>query len=287
MSYTTLVDTQTLAAHLDDPSWILFDCRFSLAEPERGRRDYLAAHIPGAQYLDLNRDLSAPVAPGKTGRHPLPRADEAARIFSRCGVSAASQVVAYDDLSGAIAARLWWMLKWLGHDAVAVLDGGWPRWLASGGAARSHEERRPPSQLEVRSRPALVATTDEVRRRRDHPDFVLLDARAPERYRGEVEPIDPVAGHIPGARSAPFKENLDPEGRFLSPTQLRSRLEPLLRSLPAGDAVVYCGSGVTAAHDILAFEAAGLGSPRLYVGSWSEWITDPDNPVAVGDTAGG
>ncbi len=283
MPYTTLVDARTLAFHIDDPSWILFDCRFSLADPSRGRRDYLVEHIPGAQYLHLNEDLSAPVVPGKTGRHPLPNVQEAARLLGSRGVSEASQVLAYDDSFGAIAARLWWMLKWLGHDAAAVLDGGWQQWIDSGGATRCGEERRAPVRFEPRTRPELVATADEIRRCRHDSGFRLFDARAPERYRGEVEPIDRIAGHIPGAVSAPFKENLDPQGRFLPANELRRRLAGLLGGSPAPEAVVYCGSGVTAAHDLLAFEAAGLGRPRLYVGSWSEWITDADNPIAVGD----
>ncbi|MEJ2083571.1 MAG: sulfurtransferase [Acidobacteriota bacterium] len=285
MTYTTLVDVQTLASHIDQPSWVLFDCRFSLADPSRGRRDYLSGHIPGAQYLDLNQDLSAPVIPGKTGRHPLPTEQEAAHLFGSRGVSAETQVIAYDDMSGAIAARLWWMLKWLGHDAVAVLDGGWNEWITSDGATRPGAEHRVPADFRARLRPQLVVTTDEIRRRRNRSGFRLLDARAPERYRGETEPIDPVAGHVPGAISAPFRDNLDSQGRVLAGAELRQRLEPLLGSSPASEAVAYCGSGVTAAQDILAFELAGLGRPRLYVGSWSEWITDAENPIAVGDEA--
>lgn len=283
MSYTTLVDTRTVTSHIDDPKWVLFDCRFSLADPSRGRREYLVGHIPGAQYLHLNEDLSAPVIPGKTGRHPLPTEQEAARLFGSRGVSGESQVVAYDDSSGSIAARLWWMLKWLGHDAAAVLDGGWQQWIDSGGATRSGEERRGPADFESRIRPGLVATAGDILRRQQHSDFRLLDARAPERYRGETEPIDRVAGHIPGAVSAPFKKNLDPQGRFLPAAELRRRLARLLGEASAPEAVVYCGSGVTAAHDLLAFEVAGLERPRLYVGSWSEWINDADNPIAVGD----
>jgi thiosulfate/3-mercaptopyruvate sulfurtransferase len=283
MPYTTLVDARTLRSHLDDPDWILFDCRFSLADTSRGRRDYLVGHIPGAQYLHLNDDLSAPVVPGKTGRHPLPAEHEAENLFGSRGVCKECQVVAYDDSSGSIAARLWWMLKWLGHDAVAVLDGGWQQWIDSGGTALPGEERRKPVDFEALVRPELVATTDEIRRRQSDSDFRLLDARAPERYRGETEPIDRVAGHIPGAISAPFKDNLGPQGCLLPPDELKQRLARLLGDSRASDAVAYCGSGVTAALDLLAFEVAGLGRPRLYVGSWSKWITDADNPIAVGN----
>ena len=286
MPFTTLVDTPTLLTHLEDPQWVVFDCRFKLAEPERGRRDYLEQHIPGAQYLDLNRDLSSPVTPGKTGRHPLPGTVAAGRLLGSRGVASDTQVVAYDDSRGSIAARLWWMLKWLGHDAVAVLDGGFEGWLAAGGQVQSGDERRAQVSFVARPRPLMIATTDELRRR-SAGAAPLLDARAAERYRGEVEPIDPVAGHIPGAISAPFQENLDAGGRFHPPDALKQRLGSLLGDARASDAVVYCGSGVTAAHDILAFAAAGLGMPRLYVGSWSEWVTDADNPVAVGNEAVG
>lgn len=281
--FTTLIDCRTLEVHLDEPDWVLFDCRFSLAEPQRGHRDYLSGHIPGAQYLDLNHDLSAPVVPGKTGRHPLPAVKEAARLFADRGVGSKTQVVTYDDAAGSIAARLWWMLKWLGHEAVAVLDGGWQQWVDSNGPQRSGEERRSPTTFDARPRPELQVSLDEIRRRHDDPDFLLLDARARERYLGEFEPIDPVAGHIPGARSLPFQQNLDSHGRFLSREELRRRLRPVLGDSAGPEAAVYCGSGVTAAHDILAFEVAGLGRPRLYAGSWSEWIAGRENPVAVGD----
>lgn len=281
--FTTLIDAPTLADHLDDPDWIVFDCRFSLADPERGHRDYLAGHIRGAQYLDLNRDLSARVVPGKTGRHPLPSVEEAARLFGGRGVGPNAQVIAYDDRAGSIAARLWWMLKWLGHDAVAVLDGGWSSWVARRGPTATGDERRAPAPFQARPRPDFEVTVDEIRQRGGRSDFVLFDARASERYRGEAEPIDPVAGHIPGARSLPFQKNLGPEGRFLPPAELKRRFEAALGDSSASEAVVYCGSGVTAAHDLLAFEVAGLERPRLYAGSWSEWITDPDRPVALGD----
>ncbi|GIV61135.1 MAG: putative 3-mercaptopyruvate sulfurtransferase [Rhodothermaceae bacterium] len=258
----------------------MVDCRFSLQDPERGRRAYREAHIPGAVYAHLDDDLSGPVVPGRTGRHPWPDPDALAATLSAFGIDETVQVVAYDDAGGAIAARLWGLLTWLGHDAVAVLDGGWPAWQRAGYPVRGGEERRPPRRFVPRPRPGLLVTAGDVERVRQDPAWRLLDARAPERFRGEHEPIDPVAGHIPGAVSAPFAGNLDDGGRFLPPETLRARYATLLGEVPPERVVCYCGSGVTANHVRLAMAHAGLGLPRLYPGSWSEWITDPARPVA-------
>jgi len=283
MPYTTLLTPSELAHHLADPDWVVVDCRFSLNDTERGRRDYQQAHIPGAVYAHLNEDLSGPIIPGKSGRHPLPDRDVLAQTLSRWGISPGVQVVAYDDAGGSMAAvRLWWLLRWLGYDAVAVLDGGWPRWQRENRETRSGIEHRsariftpnPQSDLLVDASDVLAMLHDT-----EHP---LFDSRSADRYRGENETIDPVAGHIPGARSAPYAENLDPDGLFLSPEALRARFQTLLGDVPADHVTFYCGSGVTAAHNVLAMSHAGLGTPRLYAGSWSEWITDPKRPIKTG-----
>ncbi len=283
MIESTLIDTACLATHLPDPAWAVVDCRFSLADSERGRRDYRAAHIPGAVYAHLDDDLSDPVRHGVSGRHPLPDATRLAETFSRWGIDDGVQVIVYDDAGGAIAARLWWLLGWLGHPAVAVLDGGWPRWLAEGRPVRETAARRAPRSFAPRPRPELVVNAPTVLATRGAPGIALLDARTRDRYCGENETIDPVAGHIPGALSAPYVDNLNPDGTFRSATALRARFRHLLGELPVDRAMIYCGSGVTAAHDLLAIAHAGLGEARLYAGSWSEWITDPTRPVATGD----
>ncbi len=281
--YTTLIDAATLARHLDDPGWVIVDCRFSLADTEAGRRAYGEAHIPGAVYAHLDEDLSGPVIPGKTGRHPLPPVDVVAARFSRWGIGPGVQVVAYDDLSGAIAARLWWLLRWLGHDAVAVLDGGWPAWLAGGFPATGEAPAPRRRSFAPQPRPGLLvdaAFVETVRRDAAHR---VVDSRTPERYRGEEEPIDPVAGHIPGAVNAPHPENVDAEGAWRSPEQLRVRFEAVLGDVPPTQTVFYCGSGVTACRNILAMEHAGLKDAKLYAGSWSEWIADGEREVEKGD----
>jgi thiosulfate/3-mercaptopyruvate sulfurtransferase len=282
--YKTLISPADLLKHLDDPNWVVVDCRFSLKEPGRGRREYLEGHIPGAIYAHLDEDLSAPVIPGKTGRHPLPSPQEASRSFSGLGIGNDMQVVSYDNSSGALAAvRLWWMLRWLGHEAVAVLNGGWQGWLEEGGKIRSQEEKKPPQQFIVDHRPEMLVNAEQVDEYRREASFKVLDARKADRFRGEIEPIDPVAGHIPGAVCAPYTANLRPDGRFRTVAELRAFYENLLQGVPAEKTVVYCGSGVTSIHTILAMVHAGMGEPRLYAGSWSEWIADPQRPVAVGD----
>jgi thiosulfate/3-mercaptopyruvate sulfurtransferase len=253
-------------------------------DTDKGRTAYFEAHIPGAQYAHLDDDLSGPVIPGKTGRHPLPDPARMGLRLSAWGIGPVTQVVAYDDVGGGIAARLWWMVRWLGLETVAVLDGGWPAWVAEDLPTESGATaRRAPRTFVPELHPDRVVTADEVDARRGQPGFRLLDARAAERYRGEQEPIDPVAGHIPGALSAPFKQNLDADGRFLPPEALHARFEALLQDTPPGESVSYCGSGVTAAHNLLAMAHAGLGDGRLYAGSWSDWITDPYRPVSSGE----
>ncbi|MBI4502012.1 MAG: sulfurtransferase [Gemmatimonadetes bacterium] len=282
-SYTTLIAPEDLRAHLDDPDWATVDCRFSLADPPAGHRAYREGHIPGALYANLDDDLSGPVSRGKTGRHPLPAVDVLAAKLSAWGIDEAVQVVAYDDSGGSMAARFWWLLKWLGHERVAVLDGAWAAWLAAGGPVSTAVGHGKARVFRPRVRPELSLTADDVDRARNDPGWRVCDARAAERYRGENETIDPVAGHIPGACSLPYAENLGPDGRFRSVKELRSRYSEALGDVPVERAVCYCGSGVTAAHDLLAIAHAGLGEARLYPGSWSEWITDPKRPVETGD----
>lgn len=282
MPHTTLISAPAVYAHLDDPDWVIVDCRFSLADTERGRQDYQEAHIPGAVYAHLDDDLSGPTSPGVTGRHPLPDVDTFARTLSGWGIDEQTQVVAYDDFGGGIAARLWWMLRRLGHDAVAVLDGGWPAWQQHAFPTAPGDETRPPRRFVPRPRPNQIAGVNEVNAQRTNPAYRVLDARAAERFRGEFEPIDPVAGHIPGAVSAPFTGNLDGEGFFLPPDLLRARFETLLGDVPPKHTICYCGSGVTAAHNLLALAHVGMDGARLYPGSWSHWITDPKRPVEVG-----
>jgi len=282
MTFATLISPAEVAAHVDDTNWAIVDCRFALAEPAKGRRDYLAAHIPSAVYAHLDEDLAGPVVPGRSGRHPLPAVDVFVATLSAWGIDERVQVVVYDDAGGMYAGRLWWMLRWLGHDAVAVLDGGWHIWQSEGCATRSGVEQRAPRSFSPLPRPHRLATADEIAARLGTPHLHLFDARAADRYGGQNETIDPVAGHIPGAVNAPYAMNLDATGRFASASELRDRYEALLGDTPAQEAIFYCGSGVSAAHDLIALEHAGLGAARLYVGSWSEWIADVARPVATG-----
>lgn len=275
----TIVSVERLAALLGTPELMIFDCRFALMDPAAGRRAYDSAHLPGAFFADMNRDLSTPHIPGQTGRHPLPAKADWIRRVQQWGIHPEVQVVLYDDNGGASAARMWWMLRWIGHDRVAVLDGGWQAWTGKNLPVTDKlPEPRAAASFDyasARSQASLLTAADV-----DGSSQLLLDARDPARFRGEVEPIDPVAGHIPGARCSPFSANLDANGQFKSPAQLREKFagagkfdEPV---------VCYCGSGVTACHNILAMAIAGLPMPALYAGSWSEWITDPARPVAKG-----
>lgn len=280
--YTTLIDCQALAQQLDNPDWVIVDCRFDLMQPQAGHAAYLAGHLPGAVYADLNEDLSAPVT-AQTGRHPLPDPQQLAERLGRWGVSNHSQVVAYDAGNGAFAVRLWWLLRWLGHNAVAVLDGGLAAWQAANLPLSPSPSAERRNHFEARLHPALALRTEEVRLAIRAHAITLLDARAAPRYAGEVEPIDPVAGHIPGAQNLPFEGNLDASGRFLPVDSLRERFAPYASD--TGLVVHMCGSGVTACHNLLAMEIAGLTGTKLYAGSWSEWIRDPTNPVKQGSEA--
>ena len=283
MPFTTLIDVSSLKAVLDEPNLAIVDCRFDLMQPDAGRRAYLAGHIPRARYADLNKELSAPVGPD-SGRHPLPSPGVFVATLERLGIGAGTQVVAYDDSAGAFAARLWWMLRWLGHGAAAVLDGGLQAWNLAGGALSAGEEPAAPDGSAGRFVPHVdeeaVVRTAQVAARLGDPSFSLVDARAAERFAGAVEPIDAVAGHIPGAMNHPFSENLAKDGRFLPAAELRRRWLTRLKGTEPSKVAAMCGSGVTACHNLLSLEIAGLGGARLYAGSWSEWIRDSNRPIA-------
>lgn len=281
--HQTIVEPEVLRAHLDDPDWVVVDCRFSLGDTGRGWASYQDSHVPGAVYAHLDRDLSGPIVPGTTGRHPLPDPEAMAGRLGAWGVGPGVQVVVYDDFKGGIAARLWWLLGWLGHDAVAVLDGGWPAWEGLGMPTSDVILPPVPRTFVPTLRPERLVTAYDAESAGADPAIALIDARTEPRYRGDAEPIDPVAGHVPGAVNAPWPDNVDADGRMLTPPQLRARFLPLLDGTDPSRAICYCGSGVTANHDVLAMVHAGLPRPRLYAGSWSEWITDPDHPVATGD----
>lgn len=274
--YETLISSGTLNNRLSEPDVIVVDCRFDLMEPATGRRRYLEGHIPGAVYADLETDLSGPAGPG-TGRHPLPDAERMKQVFSGLGIGNDSQVVVYDDMSGAFAARLWWMLRYMGHAACAVLDGGWQDWLAHGFAVEEGNVQPRPAGFRGAPRADRLLETGEI-----SSLSCLVDARDPVRYRGENEPLDPVAGHIPGAVNYFWQRNLDGNGCFREPDDLRRDILSVLGETPAEEAGVYCGSGVTACHNLLAAVHAGLAMPRLYAGSWSQWCADPGRPVETG-----
>lgn len=283
--FSTLISATDLASHTGDSRWLSVDCRFELTQPAAGEAAYRAGHIPNAVYAHLDRDLAAPITP-TTGRHPLPSPEQFAATLSAWGVTADTQVVAYDADTGAFAARLWWLLRWAGHRKVAVLDGGFKAWVAAGLPVTDEIPRRAPTRFAAQSDREAWLDASQVTERVDKNDWRLLDARAPERFAGEVEPIDPVAGHVPGARNHPFALNLAADGRFLPAEELRARFEQSQRSdgQPVSDAhtIAMCGSGVTACHLLLALEIAGKPGAKLYAGSWSEWIRDASRGIAKG-----
>lgn len=284
MRFTTLITADTLVRHLCGADWIVIDCRHDLTHPAAGPAAFAAGHIPGAQHAHLDTDLSdkLPATQGEfRGRHPLPTRETFVETLRHWGVNTTSQVVAYDAQGGMFAARLWWMLRWVGHDAVAVLDGGLPAWQNLGQSLETTPVSRPRGDFTLGPSLARSVAVDELLANLETGQHTVLDARAPDRFRGENETLDPVGGHIPGAKNRFFKDNLQADGCFKPASQLRAEFSALLR-VPE-HSVMQCGSGVTACHNLLAMEVAGLGGAALYPGSWSEWCSDPTRPVATGD----
>jgi thiosulfate/3-mercaptopyruvate sulfurtransferase len=274
----TLIDTPTLADRLIDQMLVIVDCRYDLKDAAWGQRQYVERHVPGAVYASLDADLSGEKN-GRNGRHPPPVPAALTRVFGQLGIDASVQVVAYDQDNGMYASRLWWLLRWLGHDAVAVLDGGFAKWEAEHRPTRSGVEKNAAREFVASLRADSVVDADQVAQAIAAGDHLLVDARAPERYRGENETLDKVAGHIPGAVNHFFKWNLTDEGTFRSPPEIRDRVRASVGDVAGNRVIAYCGSGVTACHNLLALEHAGLGGGRLYVGSWSEWSSDPTRPI--------
>ncbi len=277
MTFATLISCAELAERLDNTDLRIVDCRHQLADASYGEKAYAREHLPGAAFMHLDRDLSSPMD-GHNGRHPLPDPLRLAERLGALGISRGTQVVAYDDDGGMYAARLWWLLRWLGHERVAVLDGGIGQWAAQGRALTADVPQHAPAVFDVQLRDWVVSVA-QVLDNLEKEDFVLVDARGPDRFRGENETMDPVGGHIPGARNRFFRNNLE-GGNFRPAAELRQEFLGILAGIEPEQSVMYCGSGVSACHNLLAMEVAGLCGARLYAGSWSEWCADPSRPVA-------
>ncbi|MEM7536536.1 MAG: sulfurtransferase [Chloroflexota bacterium] len=280
-TYTTLISTNALADLLasSNGNVAVVDCRFALDDTAQGRQHYLAGHIPGAVYAHLDEDLSGPIITGETGRHPLPSVEAFVETLSSWGIDSHTQVVAYDSAGGLYAGRLWWMLRWLGHDAVALLDGDWRQWVKEERPTVAGEETRTASTFVAQVREEMVASVDDVIANLETNAYQLFDARDEGRFRGEPSPRDPVSGHIPGAKSAFFAHNLTSDGHWQSADALKARFDTLLDGQSTDETIFYCGSGVSAAHNLLALEHIGYTGAKLYVGSWSDWINDRSRPV--------
>lgn len=281
--HTTLIDAVTLSQHLQDPNWVILDCRHDLMNPNAGFDSFAIGHIDGAQFAHVDTDLSGAKigADGKfLGRHPLPGRAALIETLRGFGINDDTQVVAYDAHGGMFAARLWWLLRWIGHPAVAVLDGGLVAWQSAGLPMVTQAGRRTPGTISERAALVSTVSVDEVLANLSSHDRTVVDARAADRFRGENETIDPVGGHIPGAKNRFFKDNLTTDGRFKDAAQLKAEFAPLFDE--PSQAIMQCGSGVTACHNLLALEIAGLPGAALYPGSWSEWVADPSRPVATG-----
>ena len=273
-----LINTENLSKHLHDPAWVLFDCRHDLFDLGKGERQYREGHIPGAHYASVDTDLSGDKT-GTNGRHPLPSPVAFTAFLARHGVSRATHIVAYDDVGGQFASRLWWMARWIGLTNVALLDGGIPKWVADGRALSTEVQVATPAPLRGEADPLMVWSAAEVLAHVEDKNISLIDARAAERYRGEVEPIDPVAGHIPNASNRFYKANLNADLTFRVAADIKSEFVALVNHKPADQVVHYCGSGVTACANLFAMEYAGLSGSKLFAGSWSEWVADPLRPV--------
>ncbi|NKB37376.1 MAG: sulfurtransferase [Gammaproteobacteria bacterium] len=274
--YNTLISETQLFENLENPDWIVIDCRYDLANVTAGHHSYLESHIPGSIYADLHKHLAGETT-SDSGRHPLPDEARLIEVFSSFGIDADKQVVAYDGASRAFAARLWWLLRYMGHTRVAVLDGGWQAWLAQNRPSQAGDTETSPAKFSGRARSDRVIMLDQVAQ-----SELLVDSREAARYRGEVEPVDPVAGHIPGARNYCFQNNLTADSRFLTAHELKKQFKQLFSGTEPEKVVFYCGSGVTACHNLLAMAHAGLPEAILYAGSWSEWCRSGERPVATG-----
>lgn len=284
MPLAQLISPQQLAERQKHAGLVILDCRFALEDPDYGRCSYAEGHIEGAQYADLERHLSGPVTKGVTGRHPLPAPQALVQQLQAWGINADSEIVLYDDGPGAYAARAWWLLAWLGkRDGVSILDGGLKAWHAAGFPLSLDAPSAEPGTFTGSPDNHLLLDVEHLQKRLGQPGLTLIDARALPRFRGEVEPIDPIAGHIPGAQCAAFNENLGSDGRFLPVEQLKQRFADKLQGRSPDELVAYCGSGVTACHNLFALSLAGYPLGKLYAGSWSEWINDPQREIATGD----
>lgn len=282
MPYTTILGASTLRTHLTDPDWVVFDLRHDLADPDAGQAAYEASHIPGARFLHLDRDLSAPKT-GRNGRHPLPSPEAFAALLADHGVGPTTQIVAYDAHGGMYASRLWWMARWIGHEAAAVLDGGVLAWLKNGGELDAQPPMpRPLGNLRAKDPLVEKVVVEQVVDNLRTGERLVVDARSADRFRGENETLDPVGGHIPGAVNRFFKDNLTEDGAFKGAQSLRVEWGAVLEGRDPKRLILHCGSGVSACHNLLGLEIAGLGGAGLYAGSWSEWCADPARPVAVG-----
>ncbi len=277
--YTTIIEVDTLARQVDTPNWRVMDCRFDLMNKGAGLQEYREGHIPHALYVHLEDDLSGQPTP-QTGRHPLPEAGILADKFAGWGIGTDTQLVVYDGQSGALASRLWWLSRWLGHERVAVLNGGFAAWQAAGLPVDKATPEYKPADFHASVNNSLWVSTDTLQQQLASAEALLIDARDEARFRGEVEPLDKVAGHIPGSVNSPFEWNLDANGKFLTPEKLQARFSQIVTNATGKKIIHSCGSGVTACHNILAMEIIGLSGSLLYPGSWSEWITDPIRPVS-------
>lgn len=284
MALAQLIQAETLAKQLDNDHLIIFDCRFALDNPHYGKEAYQQGHIPRAIFLDLEKDLSTPVIKGVTSRHPLPDPVQLAKKLAQLGLNNDSQVVIYDDGNTPFASKMWWTLVWLGkRDNVFLLDGGFKAWQQADYSINTETPQHPPGDFTGHADNKLVINASELQQKLTDPELTLLDARTLPRFRGEVEPLDPVAGHIPGASCADFTANLDSQGYFLPISELQARFQQLINNKPLTKAFAYCGSGVSACHNLFALCLAGYPLLPLYAGSWSEWITDPNRPISKGD----
>lgn len=280
MNYTTIVSPTTLKENIDNPDWVILDCRIVLISPEAGKNAYIDNHIANAHYVHLEDDFSSPITP-ESGRHPLPDMQNLKKRLGELGIDSSKQVVVYDDTFGAYATRIWWQIRAMGHQNVAVLDGGLIGWLMHELKLTKEIPAPKASTFDGEFDASGVVTTEQIQANLNAPSFTVLDARSPERFRGEEEPLDTVAGHVPNAINRAFQANLDEKGYFLSVEELKEAYQPLIDDAENNQIVNMCGSGVTACHNLLAMEIAGFTDSKLYIGSWSEWIRDSERPVVT------